>query len=137
MHHQHKTSLLLIVFVQSEIQSQHKGQDGDDEQYDEEAPPLHLSRAPRARNALVQMHVSGFGVLFYVFRVLLCLLDHRLLDHDCFGQVLEELVKLDQGALDLLDVIVARADGTEDGRGGGCAVGFELGRVSISGKFDR
>lgn len=62
-----------------------------------------------------------------VFGVLLGLLDGLVLQDDGGGQVFHELVEFDESALDLLDVVVAGSYGTQDGVGGGGAVGFELG----------
>src|ERR1700712_5936375 len=43
-------------------------------------------------------------------------LDSGFLEHDDFGQILEELVKLYKCSLDLLDVVVASTDCAEDAR---------------------
>jgi hypothetical protein len=99
---------------QAKVQSQHQRQDEDDKHTDEEAPPLELSRAASMINAFGQLHVCLLGILDDVGGLLFGGLDHGLLDDDGFGQVLEELVELFEGALDLLDVVVASADGAED-----------------------
>jgi len=57
------------------------------------------------------MHVRGFRILDDVLGLLLDLLDRGLLDDNRFGEVLEELVELDEGALDVLDIVVAGANG--------------------------
>lgn len=80
------------------------------------------------RNALIQLHVPCLRVRLDLLRVLLGLRDHGFLDDYGRGEVFEELVQLQEGALDGLDVVVAGADGAEDGGGRGAAVSFELGR---------
>lgn len=62
-----------------------------------------------------------------ILGVLLGLLDGLVLQDDGGGQVFHELVEFDEGALDLLDVVVAGSYGAQDGVGSGGAVGFELG----------
>lgn len=99
-----------LFVAQTEIQTEYETEDDDDQQDNEEAPPFHFAGAARRRNTLVEMNIAGLSVLLDILRVLLCLLHHGFLDDDCFGQVLEELVELDERALDLLDVVVAGAD---------------------------
>ena len=82
-------------------------------------------------NALVQLHIAGLGVFLDVFRVLLHVLHGLVLDDDLGGQFFHEGVQFGDGALDLLDVVVAGTDGAENGAGGCAAVGFEL-RSSVS-----
>lgn len=72
------------------------------------------------------MEVGSFGVLDDVIGLFFGGLDGRFLDDDCFGEILEKLVEFYQSMFNLLDIVVAGADGTEDR--GSCAgsVGFEL-----------
>ena len=103
---------------QTKVQSQHKPKDNDDGQDDEEAPPLQLSRVSSGPDAFIKMLVAGFGVLFDVLGVLFRLLDGLVLQDDGRGEVFHELVQLDDGALNLLDVVVSGSYRAEDCVGG-------------------
>ena len=46
-------------------------------------------------------------------------LDGLFLEYDGGGEIFHQLLQLDHGAFDFLDVVVAGADGAEDGAGGG------------------
>lgn len=109
--------LRLLLCVPSSDRETHTETDSnsDNEKGNPEAPPLELSGATCGINTLVEMSVSGLRVLFDVLGVLFCLLYHGFLDDDCFGEIFKELVKFDECALDLLNVVVASADGAEDG----------------------
>lgn len=115
---------------QAKVQSQDKRKRNNNEHADEEGPPLELPRATRMVNALGELHVRLLGVLDDVLGLLFGGLHGRLLDDDGLGEILEQLVELLQRLLDLHDVIVAGADGTEDGGCGAGAVRFQLGGVS-------
>lgn len=80
-------------------------------------------------DALGELYVRLLGVLDDVLCLLFGGLHRRLLHDDGFGEVLEELVELLEGLLDLEDVVVAGADGAEDGGCGTGAVRFQLGLV--------
>ena len=116
---------------QTKVQSQNQSQDDDNRDRNEEAPPLHFPRPTRVLDALVQLHVAGLGVLLHVVGVLFCLLDGLILEDDGGGEVFHELVELDDGAFDFLDVVMAGAHGAEDRVGGCGAVGFELLRMFV------
>ena len=77
-------------------------------------------------HALGELHVRVLRVLDDVRGLVVRGRHGGLLHDDLFGEVLEELVQLHHRLLDLLDVVVAGADGAQDGGGGGGAVGFEL-----------
>jgi hypothetical protein len=75
---------------------------------------------------LVQLLVCILGIVLDLHRLLLGLLDYRVLVDDLLVELGEEERKLAHGLFDALDVVVAGADGTEDARGLAAAVGFEL-----------
>lgn len=100
--------------IQTNFQANHKGHDNDNCQTNEEAPPLQLPGAFGVLDAFVELDVAGFGVLFHVLSVLFCLLDGLVLEDDLGGEVFHYLVEFDEGAFNLLDVVVAGADGAED-----------------------
>jgi hypothetical protein len=58
--------------------------------------------------------------------VLLGLLNHRFLNDDSLGKILEELVQLDKSTLDLLNVVVTSTHSAENSASSGRAVGLEL-----------
>ena len=75
----------------------------DDGDADSEADPLLFTRSPGALNTAVELYVSLLQVLVCVHSTLFNILHHRLLLHDNRIQVLEELLKLKHGLLNLLD----------------------------------
>jgi hypothetical protein len=77
-------------------------------------------------DTFTELYVGLLGVLYNVVRLLLDRLYGRLLDNNSFGEVLEKLVQLFKGLLDLLNVIVAGADGAKDRGCGAGTVRFEL-----------
>ena len=77
-------------------------------------------------DTLVELNVASLRVLFNVLGVLLGLLDHGFLDDNGLGEILEELVQLDQSTLNLLNVVVTSTHSTEDGAGSRGTVGLEL-----------
>lgn len=99
-----------LLLGQTKVKTQDESEDADDQDNNPEAPPLHLACSTSGCDALVEMDVAGLGVLLDVLGMLLGLLDHGFLDDNGFGQVLKELVELDKGALDLLNVVVTGAN---------------------------
>lgn len=81
-----------LLVAETKVETEDKCNDTDDENDDPEAPPLHPSGTTSRSNTLVELLVSGFGVLLDVFGVLLGLLNHGLLDDDGLCEILEELV---------------------------------------------
>lgn len=65
-------------------------------------------------HALSKLHVCILGVLDDVVRLLFGGLDGGVLDYHCFGEILEELIQLFEGLFDLLNVVVAGANGAKD-----------------------
>ena len=117
---------------QTEIQAQNQGQGNDDEHNDGDCPPLELARSSCVVNAFCKLDIRLHRVLDNVFSLLFGSLHSGFLEDDGFGEVLEELVELFERALDLQDVIVAGADGTENGGCGTGAIRFELLVVRVS-----
>lgn len=117
----------VVVFVaQTKSKTDSQTDDDDNDESNEQAPPLQFAGVASTLNTLVELNVTGFGVLLNVFRVLLGLLDHRFLDDDGFGKILKELVQLDQSTLNLLNVVVTSTHSAENGAGSGRAVSLEL-----------
>ena len=112
--------------MQTKEQAQHECEDEDDEHSDSQAPPLELPCAAGALDALCELDVGGLGVALDLAGLLFRGLHGGLLDDDGLGEVVEELVELDERLLDLLDVSVTGANGAEDGRSVAGAVGLEL-----------
>ena len=112
--------------MQAEIQTQNQGENHDDEQADEEGPPLEFARSPCVVNTLRELNIGLFRVLDHVLGLFFGRLHGRFLDDDGLGEVLEELVELLEGTLDLEDIVVAKADCAKDRGCGTGAVGFEL-----------
>ena len=117
---------LRFVLVESKVQAKNQSQDTDDQHDDPEQPPFQPAGALGGIDALVQLHVSGFGVVLDVLCVLLGLLNHWFLNDNGFGEILEELVKLHKCAFDALDIVVTSANGAKNSRSGCCSVGLEL-----------
>jgi hypothetical protein len=117
---------VVVLVAQTKSKTDSQTDDDDDDESNEQAPPLQFASVASTLNTLVELNVTGFGVLLNVFRVLLGLLDHGFLDDDGLGKILKQLVQLDQGTLNLLNVIVTSTHSAEDGAGSGRAVGLEL-----------
>ena len=82
----------------------------DDGNADSKADPLLFARSPGASNATVELHVSLLQVFVCVHSPLFDILHHGLLLDDNRIQVLEELLELKHGLLNLLDGGVTLTD---------------------------
>ena len=111
---------VVVVFVaQAKSKTNSQTDDDDNDESNEQAPPFQLASITSTFDTLVELNVAGFSVLLNIFGVLLGLLNHRFLDDDGLGKILEELVQLDQSTLNLLNVVVTSTDSAEDGAGSG------------------
>lgn len=102
--------LVVVPVVQTKVQTEHQGEDDNDGQTDEEAPPLEFASATGVLDTLVELDIAGFGVVLDVLGVLFGLLDGLILEHDLGRQIVHELLQFQHCLLDLLDVVVAGAD---------------------------
>ncbi len=114
------------VLPQTKDQSQDQSQNAYYKDNDEETPPLEFSPVPCALDAFGEMLITCFGVILDLVCCSLGLHHSRFLYHYGLGQVLEELIELDESLFDLLDVIVSRTNRTKDAVGRARAVGFKL-----------
>lgn len=117
---------MLLVFLQSKVQSKYQRNDAQDQDNRQEDPPLEPSRAPGRLDALVQLLVCIFGIVLDLHSLLLGPLDDGLLVDDLLVELGEEEGKLAHGLLDALDVVVTGADGAKNTRGLAATVGLEL-----------
>lgn len=118
--------MLTSSWSSSEVPSEDRSYDDQDDQDNEEAPPLQLSGASCVLDSLSKLHIGRLGVALDLLRSLFCLDDGCFLVHDNFVQLLEKEGELANGLFDLHNVIVTRANGAEDaGRLSG-TVRFEL-----------
>jgi hypothetical protein len=119
--------IIVVLFgVETKVKTKSQTKNDDNDDNNEQAPPLQLASVASTFDTLVELNIAGFGVLLNVLGMLLGLLNHGLLDDDGLSKILEELVQLDESTLNLLDVVVTSTHGTENGAGGGRAVGLEL-----------
>lgn len=72
------------------------------------------------------MLIACFRVILDLMSCSLGLHHSRFLYHHGLGQILEELIELDESLFDLLDVVVSSTDRTKDAVGRASAVGFKL-----------
>jgi len=93
---------------------------------DKETPLPQLPGIASALDTLVKLHVALLRVMQYSGSLLLRLLEWCFLQHNSFGQVLEQLAELDKGTLDLLNVVVSCADRTKHTLSSSRSVGFQL-----------
>lgn len=106
-----QVSTLLRSRANTKIQAHNKTDDDNNGQTDEESPPLQLPRSSGMLDTLVKLHVSGFGVLLHVFRMLLGRLNWLFLEYDSGGEIFHELIQFYDCAFDLLDVVVTGSYG--------------------------
>jgi len=118
--------VVVVLVAQTKSETDSQTDNDDDEESNEQAPPLQLASVTSTLDALIKLNITSFGVLLNVLGMLLGLLNHGLLNNDGLGEILEELVELDQSTLNLLNVVVASAHSTKNGAGSGRAVGLEL-----------
>lgn len=120
------TLLVPVRNRHAEVNTQCQPQNDHDEHDDTQAPPLQLPCITSAFDTLGEVDIGSFGILDDVVGLFFGGFDGGFLDDDCFSEILEKLVEFYQSLFDLLDIVVAGADGSEDG--GSCAgsVGFEL-----------
>lgn len=98
----------------------------EDDNGNEQAPPFQTTSTAGVCDTLVELNVAGLRVLLNVLGVLLGLLDHGFLNDNGLGEILEELVQLDQSALNLLNVVVTSTHSAKDSAGSSGTVGLEL-----------
>jgi hypothetical protein len=82
----------------------------DDGNTDTKADPLLFARSPGTYDRTVDLHIALLQVLVRVHGLCLDILHHRLLLHDNSVQILEQLLQLEHGLLDLLDGGMALTD---------------------------
>lgn len=109
--------MILLVLIQTKVETQYQSEDDDDGQTDEEAPPFEFAGAAGVLDTFVELDVAGFGVVLNVFGVLFGLLDGLVLEDDLSREVFHELLQFHHCSLDLLDVVVPGADGAKHGVG--------------------
>jgi hypothetical protein len=112
--------------LQTEVQAQNQGKSHDDEQNDEEGPPLEFACSPCMVNTLCKLYIRLLCVFDDVLGLFFSGLYSGFLDDDSLGEILEELVEFLESSFDLHDVVVASADSAEYGGCGASSVGFEL-----------
>jgi hypothetical protein len=105
--------LVAIRHYHAEPYPKNDRDDGEDDDHDEEAPPLELPRPTRRLDACFQLLVGVLGVIVHLICLLFDLLYLGFLVDDYLVQLLEEQCQLAQCSLDALDVIVTRAHGAE------------------------
>lgn len=96
---------------------------------DKETPLPQLPSVAGALDTLVKLHVALLGVFQYGGSLLLRLLEWCFLQYNSFGQVLKQLAELDKGTLNLLNVVVSRADRTKDTLSSSRSVRFQLNNI--------
>ena len=126
-----KRLVVLVLVDNTDLNTNGQTDNKTDEEDDEGAPPFQLAGAASVCNTLVELDISGLGVLLDVLGVLFGLLDHWFLNDNGLGQVFEQLVELDKSALDLLDVVVTSTHGAKHGAGSRRTVGLELQSKSV------
>lgn len=124
--------LSLLAVLQAKIQAQHQSKDDDDQNNDEEAPPLQLSAVLGVLDAYLQVLHAGFRVSLDLCSLFRSPLNRSFLHHNSFRQVLEELIELDKGLFDVLNIVVTRSDRSQDAVGSTSTVGLELLRRNVS-----
>jgi hypothetical protein len=87
--------------LQTEIQAQNQGKSQDDEHTNEEGPPLEFTCSPCVINTLCKLGIRLLSILDDVLGLFFGGLHSWFLDDDGLGKVLEELVELLEGTLDL------------------------------------
>jgi hypothetical protein len=101
-------SLIVIIlwYYQTKVNTQAQSQCNNDDEHNDAKNPLELSRTPCMIDTLIELNVCGLGVGLNVLGLLLGLLNHGVLDYDLLSQILEQLLKFDEGLFDALNVIV-------------------------------
>lgn len=113
----------LVGFVKADTQADGKS---DDDDGDEQAPPLELAAVASVLVRDGNLFVALLDVVDGLLGVLLRSGDDRFLSLDELCHLLVERGQLDERLLDALQLVVAGSNITQDGIGLACSVGFEL-----------
>ena len=120
---------VVVVFSETEVETKGQRNDGDDEDNDEQSPPLELPRAPGRLDTLIQLCVCVLSIFVDLNCLVLDLDGLLFLVNNLLIKLLEQCRQLNHGFLDALDVIVTSANCTQDTGRLATAVALELWRL--------
>lgn len=115
-----------LFLPQAKVQTQHQAKDDNDENDNEEAPPLELSSVPSVSLGDCKMFITSCSVFFDSLGLSGGLLNRCFLQDDDLGEILEELVEFNQGLLNILNIIVTSSYRAKDTIGSSSTIRFEL-----------
>jgi hypothetical protein len=104
----------LLASRQSDTQSNTKGKDKDDEDTDEQAPPLKLVPASGVFIGFVDLSIPLVYVLGRLDSVLLRVLDNWILCFYDLSHICEHSCQVRKGSLDLLELVMTGPHSAED-----------------------
>ena len=120
---------VVVGFSETEVETKGQRNDGDDEDNDEQSPPLELPRAPGRLDTLIQLCVCVLSIFVDLNGLVLDLDGLLFLVNNLLIKLLEQCCQLNHGFLDTLDVIVTSANCTQDTGRLATAVALELWRL--------